>query len=303
MQRSFIDELKYQWQYGGMHIKLIGVNILVFLFIGTFSVFAKLSAINGASPTISLIEDLFTLHGTWEGFILRPWGLVTSIFAHFEFFHFLFNMIFLYFAGSMFMRYFNGKRLLYTYFMGGILGGLFQLIAYSIFPALQGIESYVVGASGSIMAIFVAVAFHRPQEKILFFGIVPVRLIFLALFFILVDFFRLGDNDNVAHFAHLGGAIFGIWSIQHLYSKNNIITLTERWIDRIKKPFQKGPKLKVKKGGYQTDARKMTDEEYNAIKKKKQEQVDRILDKISKSGYDSLTKQEKAILFDQSKNG
>lgn len=303
MQRSFTDEIKHQWQYGGTHIKLIGVNLVVFLLIGTFSVFAKLSATNGMPPSMYFINEIFTLHGNWEGFIRRPWGIITSIFAHFEFFHFLFNMVFLYFAGSMFMRYFTGKRLLYTYIIGGIVGGLFQIIAYSIFPALQGIQSYVVGASGSIMAIFVAVAFHRPQEKIMFFGIVPVRLIFLALFFILVDFFRLGDKDNVAHFAHLGGAIFGIWSIQNLYGKNNIINLSERIVERIKAPFKKGPKMKVKKGGYKTDARKMTDEEFNAIKKKKQEQVDLILDKISKSGYDSLTKQEKAILFDQSKNG
>ena len=303
MQRNFTDEIKHQWQYGGMHIKLIGVNVLVFLIIGTFSVFAKLSATNGISPGMHLIEDIFTLHGNWQGFIRRPWGIITSIFAHFEFFHFLFNMVFLYFAGSMFMRYFTGKRLLYTYIIGGIVGGLFQIIAYSIFPALQGIESYVVGASGSIMAIFVAVAFHRPQEKILFFGIVPIRLIFLALFFILVDFFRLGDHDNVAHFAHLGGALFGIWSIQNLYGKNNIINLSERLVVRVKAPFKSGPKMKVKKGGYKTEARKMTDEEFNETKKKKQELVDAILDKISKSGYDSLTKQEKAILFDQSKNG
>jgi DNA invertase Pin-like site-specific DNA recombinase len=79
--------------------------------------------------------------------------------------------------------------------------------------------------------------------------------------------------------------------------------LSEKLVERIKAPFKKGPTMKVKKGGYKTEARKMTDEEFNAAKKKKQEQVDLILDKISKSGYDSLTKQEKAILFDQSKNG
>lgn len=302
MQRSFLEEINYQWKYGGIHIRLIGINLMVFLLIGVISVIGKLYMVEGVSPLAHFIQDVFTLHGRWLEFLKRPWGLFTSIFAHFDLFHFLFNMIFLYFAGSMFIRFFNSSRLLHTYVLGGVLGGLFQMIAYSIFPALQGIPNYVVGASGSIMAIFVAVAFYRPNETVHFFGIIKVRLIFIALFFILVDFLRLGDNDNVAHFAHLGGAAFGILSVQSLHSKNNIVTISERLVAAIKKRFTRQPALKVKKGGA-SHSRKISDEEFNAQKKKKQEIVDKILDKISKSGYDSLTKEEKAVLFDQSKNG
>jgi membrane associated rhomboid family serine protease len=301
MQRSFLDEIKHQWRYGGIHIRLIGINLIVFLFIGVITVTGKLFMVEGLNPAAHLIQDIFTLHGKWQQFILRPWGLFTSIFAHFDLFHFLFNMLFLYFAGAMFLRYFNSSRLFHTYVLGGILGGLIQMAAYSIFPALQGIPNYVVGASGSIMAIFVAVAFYRPNETVYFFGIFRIRIIFIALFFILVDFLRLGDNDQVAHFAHIGGAIFGIWSVQKLHSKNNIVSVSQAFIERIRKMVEPKPKLKAFKGG--KPAQRMSDQEYNAQKKHKQEVIDKILDKISKSGYDSLTKEEKTILFDQSKNG
>jgi membrane associated rhomboid family serine protease len=302
MQRNFSDEIKYQWQYGGALIRLIGINLVVFLLIGIITVIGRLYLINGVNPVSHLIQDIFTLYGKWEGFIYRPWGLFTSIFAHFDIWHFLFNMIFLYFVGQLFLRHFSQSRMVVTYLAGGVLGGLVQMLAYSIFPALQGYPNFVVGASGSVMAIFMAVAFYRPQETVFLFGLIRLRIIYLALFFLLVDFMRLGEHDNVAHFAHLGGAGFGIWSIQQLHNKNNIVSLLEGWWSKVKGLFQPKPHLKVKKGG-KTNARKMSDYEFNEKKKREQEIVDRILDKISKSGYDSLTKEEKAILFDQSKNG
>jgi membrane associated rhomboid family serine protease len=302
MQRNFWDEIKFQWNHGGALIRLIGLNLIVFLVIGVISVIGRLYMVNGINPVSHLIQDIFTLYGKWEGFIYRPWGLFTSIFAHFDIWHFLFNMIFLYFVGQLFLRYFSQRRMVVTYLVGGVMGGLVQMLAYSFFPALQDYPNFVVGASGSIMAIFMAVAFHRPQETVFLFGLLRLRIIYLALFFLLIDFMRLGEHDQVAHFAHLGGAGFGIWSIQNLHSKNNVVTWFERLWDGLNKKFQRQPRLKVKKGG-KTDPRRMSDHEFNEKKKREQEIVDRILDKISKSGYDSLTKEEKAILFDQSKNG
>ena len=302
MQRSISDEIKYQWKYGGVHIKLIGINLAVFLFIGILIVFGRLIYGEANNLVIPIVNEIFTLNGNFTGFIKRPWGLFTSIFSHFDLFHFLFNMIFLYFASLMFLRYFSSSRLLYTYILGGLLGGIFQIVAYSVFPALQGISTYVVGASGSVMAIFMAVAFYRPMEEIFLFGILRVKLIILALVFILMDLFRLGTMDNVAHFAHLGGIVFGIWSIQKLNHPNNIITWAQRSIENIKRSFKNEPKMKVRKGGNKKPHTR-TDDEYKAYQKAKQDQIDAILDKISKSGYDSLTKKEKEILFDQSKNG
>lgn len=301
MQRSFIEELKYQWKYGGIHIKLIGINLAVFILIGTLVTIGRLFFGGANNPLHQFVDLVFTLNGNIQGFLIRPWGLITSIFAHFELFHFLFNMIFLYFVSMLFLRYFSSSRLLYTYIFGGILGGLFQIIAYSTFPALQGIDTYVVGASGSVMAIFIAVAFYRPMEEVRLFGVLPIKMIFLAGFFILMDLFRLGTMDNVAHFAHLGGIAFGAWSIRNLSSPNNIVTLLQRTVENIQRSFKGKKKLRVKKGGTANksyDTR--SDDDYKAYKQKKQAEIDAILDKISKSGYDSLTKKEKQILFDQS---
>lgn len=303
MQRSFQEEIKYQWNYGGMVIRLIGINLIVFLAIGVLMVFARLFS-GGAESTINtLVHNIFTLHGTVEGVLIRPWGLFTSIFAHFDLFHFLFNMIFLYFVSRLFLMYFSSSRLLYTYILGGVLGGIFQVIAYSVFPALQGIPNYVIGASGSIMAIFMAVAFYRPMQEVHLFGIVKLKIIYLAGLFILLDLLQLGVQDNVAHFAHLGGIAFGIWSIQGINTDKNIITLVQRYIENLANRFKGKPVLKSKKGGNKKPYNTASDEEYNAYKKAKQEEIDRILDKISKSGYDSLTKKEKQILFEQSSNG
>jgi hypothetical protein len=157
------------------------------------------------------------------------------------------------------------------------------------------------------MAIFAAMAFHRPRLQVNLFGIIPVPLIALAGFFILTDILSLGLNDGTAHFAHLGGVVIGMVSVQNLYNKNNIISiyssLMKRITDFLKNLFSSNSKLKVKKGGATRGPAFKTDEEYNFDKKKRQEKIDLILDKISKSGYDSLTKAEKEFLFDQSKNG
>lgn len=301
MDRSFTDEIKYQWKYGGMHIKLIGVNLAVFLIIGLSLAIGALSTKGPFNPVIPILNDIFTLQGSPKGFITHPWGIVTSIFAHFEIFHFFFNMLFLYFISKLFLMYFSNTRMLYTYILGGIFGGIFQILAYSVFPALQGTEVFVVGASGSVMAIFMAAAFHRPMAEVYLFGALKVKMIFLAGGFILLDLLRMGSMDNVAHFAHLGGIAFGILSIQKINSRNNIVNWTQRTVENIRKSFKGEPKMKVKKGGKKKNYNTRSDEDYNRHKKASQAQVDAILDKISKSGYDSLTKKEKQILFDQSK--
>ncbi|RYM33567.1 rhomboid family intramembrane serine protease [Brumimicrobium glaciale] len=306
MNRNFSDEIKYQWKHGGMQIKLIGVNLAVFVLINILLVFGSLMVSNGGSnPLESFVYNFFTLRGDFFGFLTHPWGIFTSIFAHFDFMHLAFNMLFLYFISKFFMMYFSNQRLLYTYILGGIMGGFFQIAAYSLFPALQGTQTFVVGASGSVNAIFMAAAFHRPMAIVHLFGRFKVKMIYLAGIFILMDLVQMGGADNVAHFAHLGGAAFGILSIRNINSKNNVVNFTRVTVENIKASFSGKPKMKAHKGGKSTTSsstktQKQTDSEYNLDKKKKQAEIDAILDKISKSGYDSLTKKEKQILFDQS---
>jgi membrane associated rhomboid family serine protease len=302
VERSFIEELKFKFKYGGMHIKLLFVNSIVFLVIGISEVFGRLIG-NEANFIIQhLARIIFTLKADFLGFIQQPWGLLTSIFAHFGFMHFLFNMIFLFFVGKMFEQIFGARRLLSTYLIGGFAGGVFEILAHHIFPAMSTQSSVIVGASGSIMAIFMALAFYRPNMTVMLFGVVPVRIIILGVLYLLYDVFNLGNNDGTAHFAHLGGAIIGIISIQNPFASTNFLfrfeTFLYKFSSSIQSVFKKksSANLKVKVGG-----RRKTDEEYVLEKKEKQAKIDKILDKIAKSGYESLSKAEKDFLFNESK--
>jgi len=302
-ERTFIDDLKYQYNYGGMTIRLLIINSALFLLIQILLVFAELIRGEVGALLYEFTHSVFSLKTTLGDFIFQPWGLFTSIFSHFTFLHFLMNMLFLYSAGRMFEQVFNGKRLLYTYLLGGVFGGLLELIAHALFPVLQGTSSVVVGASGSIMAIFAALAFYRPNLTVALFGIINVRLIVLAGIFILYDLISLGIPDGTAHFAHLGGAILGMISINGIYRSSNIVTATqsasERMISWLKGIFKPKSRMKVNLGG--RTGKFKSDEQYNTDAKERQARTDAILDKISKSGYESLTKAEKEFLFQQSK--
>jgi len=288
--RNFIEEIKYQLSHGTMTNKLIIYNVFV------FAIILLLNILNLTLNQISLPEYIFTLDTNLVGFIRKPWGIITSIFSHFEIWHLIFNMLFLYFSGQLFEQIFDKRRLWQTYVFGGISGGILEIAAHYLFPSFQNSDQVVVGASGSIMAIFTALAFHSPNIRVNLFGIFPVKIYLIAIFFLLNDLIGIADpSDNVAHFAHLGGAIFGLISIQSMHSSNNILSVLGNFFDRIKKMITSSKSTKSGKAKFKTD------EEYNLEKKRRQEKTDAILDKISKSGYESLTKEEKDFLFNQSK--
>lgn len=305
-ENNLFGEIKHLFRNGGMTIKLIFANLFVFLLISISEVIARLLGFGFGSPIAIFVHSVFTLQTDFMGFITHPWGLFTSIFAHYDFMHILWNMVFLYFSGKMFEQFFDQNRMLYTYILGGLFGGILEILAYSLFPTAAN-SGAVIGASGSVMAVLVALAFHRPKMNVALYGIINVPIILIAILFIVRDIFSLGTNDGVAHFAHLGGAIIGMVSIQNLYSSSNIITVASRLGARITNFFKvlfnptKTPKMKVNKG-QSTGRTFKSDEEFNLEKKRRQEKIDAILDKISKSGYESLTKEEKDFLFRQSNN-
>lgn len=294
--RNFIEEFKHQLQSGTMTNRLIIANVCVFLCI---LLLQKSFTLLQLDPFLAaeIIHRIFELNSSIEAFIRSPWGLFTSIFTHEQFGHLLFNMLFLYFSGTFFEQFFSRKKLLLTYIFGGIAGGLLEIIANNLFPALEGVNVVILGASGSIMAIFTALAFHQPNLQVQLFGIFPIRIYFLALFFLFKDLINIGTDDQIAHFAHLGGAIFGLISVRNVYSSKNILTQLEAFFSKFPKLFKSNSKKRPQ------NTRFKTDEEFNAEKRQKQEKMDQILDKISKSGYDSLSKAEKDFLFNQSKNG
>ena len=285
--RNFLSELKHELLKGKMTHRLIIINVAVFILI---QVWLAIGRLGGASDDI--IYHIFTLDPNFTRLLYHPWGILTSIFSHFDFIHLLFNMVFLYFAGKIYEDIFHSKRLLITYIIGGIFGGLAEIIIQSLFFPLKE-SALVVGASGSIMAIFVAVAFHSPNMKVQLFGRFSIRLYFVALFFLIQDIIGIGKNDGVAHFAHLGGAIFGVLSVQNSALLNRIETgFTSLFKGKFGTSKKQQPKSRFK-----------SNEDYNQERREQQIQTDKILDKISKGGYESLTKQEKDFLFKQSKNG
>jgi membrane associated rhomboid family serine protease len=292
--RTLSEELKFQFRNGGMHIRLIFINALVFIAMLILGLAWNASQ----SEWIDWVRvNLFTLQTDPKQLMFAPLGLITSIFTHFDFLHFLFNMLFLYFAGSLFKQFFSDRRMLHVYVVGGIVGGLCELIANQFL----GKGAIVLGASGSIMALFIAISAYRPNITISLFGIFPVKIYVLALIYVISDLAQTISHDGTAHFAHLGGALIGFLSVQNLHASSNIINWTESIHQRILGFFgnrkNRQPRMKAQKGGGRVVK---SDEEYNMDAKAKQERIDKILDKISKSGYESLTKAEKDFLFSQS---
>ena len=285
--RNFLSELKHELLKGKMNHRLLIINVAVFIFIQGWLAIGRL----GGVPD-DIIYHIFTLDPNFTRLLYHPWGILTSIFSHFDFIHLLFNMVFLYFAGKIYEDIFDSKRLLITYIIGGIFGGLAEIIIQSLFFPLKE-SALVVGASGSIMAIFVAVAFHSPNMKVQLFGRFSIRLYFVALFFLIQDIIGIGKDDGIAHFAHLGGAIFGVLSVQNSTLLNRI---GKGFTSLFKGKFGTSKKQQPK-------SRFKSNEDYNQERREQQIQTDKILDKISKGGYESLTKQEKDFLFKQSKNG
>lgn len=235
-------------------------------------------------------------------FIKQPWSLVTYMFLHAGLFHLLFNMLWLYSFGQLFLMFFSARHFRGLYFLGGFCGGLLYMLAYNVFPYFSSYlyGSYLLGASASVIAIVIATAIREPEFRVslLFFG--QVRLKYLALIMIITDLLFVTSNNAGGHIAHLGGALAGWWFAAGLRKGTDVTKWINQAIDwllggwKVKRAPKK-PKMKVHYGG------RANDYEYNARKKEQDEEVDRILDKLKKSGYESLTTKEKKRLFDASK--
>ncbi|MCB9222681.1 MAG: rhomboid family intramembrane serine protease [Crocinitomicaceae bacterium] len=298
-EKNVFQYLKEVYKSAGLVGKLITINLIVFLSIGIIGVAEFLFKSTGITEKVVLS---LAGPGNPEEILYKPWTLITQLFLHTSFFHFLFNMVMLFFAGRMFAQFFGEKRLLSTYLIGGIFGYLTHVICYYSIPAFQDLgENVVIGASGAIYALLAAIAFHRPNLSVYLFGLLKMPIIVLVLFMLLVDFLSLGKADGIAHLVHLGGGVFGALSIINVHSPGNFMNRFERFTSRIRLPKFSGkrkPKMKVYK---QKDVKQMDDDKYREVKKDHQERIDAILDKISKKGYEGLTKEEKEILFNESK--
>jgi membrane associated rhomboid family serine protease len=216
--------------------------------------------------------------------LVRPWTMITSIFLHVDFFHVFFNMIMLWFSGRIFLYFFSSKKIYTVYLWGGIIGNMLFILLYHLFPAFEFIKnsSVAIGASGGVLAVLIAVATKSPNYLLRLFIIGDIPLKWLALFFVIIDIISIPFGNSGGHFAHLGGALFGF-----------LYVYTPKWKQSLRIPT-------IKKTKHHQYARPKTDEQYNAERTAYRKKVDDILDKVAKSGYENLTKEEKDFLFQTS---
>lgn len=280
---NILDDLRLQYKTGGMTQKLIFWNIGFFLL--------SLVFFYSFSTGIFSFPSWIALSSNATTFIFNPWTLITFNFFHVGFLHLVFNLMVLHFSGRLFSTYFTDKQLLGVYVLGGIFSGITFVLTYFVF----GKSSLLLGASGAIMAILIATATYAPFMLLRMPLIGIVKLWHVAFVILLIDLIQLPLANTGGHLAHLGGAFFGFIYIKLLKKGTDITKTFSALLDafaNLFKPKKKTPFKKVH--------RNTTKNNVNSYQKEKditQRQIDEILDKISKSGYDSLTKEEKEFLF------
>lgn len=282
------QDIQYKMLRSGSKLNLlIGINIIVYLLI---NIPATVETLFFNSSVLALFTDEYLLLPAYLPKLLTHfWTPFTYMFMHAGIFHILFNMLWFYWFGQIFEEYLGKKRTLGLYIMGGLAGAFLFVLCYNTVPLYTQIHAAVgstlVGASASVMAIIVATATLLPDYTIPLILIGPVKLKWLALFFVIIDFLGITGLNAGGELSHLGGALIGFIYIKQLQNGNDMV-------GRMAAVFKPKPTMKI--------VSKNNSRSSNDLPR--QEEIDFILDKISKSGYDSLTRQEKEILFRASNN-
>ncbi len=267
--------------------KLIAFNVACFV----LPLFLKTFFFLFALPFDTFL-GLFELSSDWSVFIFRPWSLVTYSFLHSGLFHLFWNMYLLYFSSRLILNLFPVKTFFNIYFLGVILGGITFLLSFSLFPAFQNSTPVMVGASAGVMAVFIFMATYSPEYRVQLF-LFSVKLWYLGLAFVLIDIIQIPSGNAGGHLAHLGGALLGYYYAKKLAQGTDIGLPFERWVNRWVDLFRKKPTLRTVYRNTSNAAKKAVSKSQDDTEQK----IDAILDKISDSGYESLTKEEKDILF------
>ena len=283
-----IDEIKLQFGRATALFRLLSVNIGVFLIITLARTFLYL--FTGETADIEWLVGKLSLPARPDLIIYQPWSLLSYMFLHTDLLHILFNMLILYWTGRLFTEYLGNDKLWATYILGGLAGAVLYIIAFNFFPAFSVAKQYafLLGASAGVIAVLVAVATLLPDYIVHLLLIGPVRLKYVAIISILLYFISIPLGNAGGHIAHLGGALFGYLMVSRLRKGQDLT----KWLTG----FSKGRKAKMKVVSRQVQ-RGGTEDTYHDRVAASQEEVDRILDKINRSGFESLTKQEKEILY------
>lgn len=281
---SILDDLKFQYKTGGIAQKLIFLNVALYII--------ALPLFYSFSYKAFVYPSWLALSSSLDSFGLNPWTVFSYMFLHAGFLHLLFNMMVLHFAGRLFSTFFTDRQMLGLYILTGIFSGLVYVGVYSAL----GISTKLVGASGAIMGVLIATAVYAPYMELRLALIGRVKLWQVALVLLLFDLVQLPIENSGGHLAHLAGALFGfiyIKTLQRGFDLSKPISILQDFFEDLQKPKKKKPPFKAvhRNGNINTTTKTNFKKDIN------QKKIDDILDKISQSGYDSLTKEEKEFLF------
>lgn len=291
------QKLRYKYATSTIVEKLIGLNLLFFVLTFAFQTigFFFEAQSNYFVQWLIFPSDPFA-------YIVQPWSIVTYAFLHNGFIHLLFNMIVLYFSGRIFLEFYSAQRMINFYVLGAIFGALVFMLSFNLFPVFSQLgSSTLIGASAAVMAILIGVATKVPNYGVRLFLFGNVKLWHIAVVFVVLDFIRIPFGNPGGHLAHLGGAFIGYYYTKQLDKGNDFGNFVASTMNYFESLFSASARSKRNMKTVHKSANKKT-ATTNVSKTEKQKRVDQILDKISKSGYESLTKAEKDFLFDAGKD-
>ncbi len=293
---DILSDIKRTFKEGSALTRLIYVNLGVFLVVSVTGVILFLAG------NANFLAGWLSLPSVISEIAKRPWTPVTYMFLHTGFLHLLFNILGLYWFGKLFLYRLDNDKLVSVYLLGGLSGAVFYLLSYNYIPVFQSVNGLLMGASASVFAILVAIAYYTPDEEIRLSFIGSFQLKYIALFYVLLSVIQISTSNPGGNIAHLGGAFWGWFYIFQLRRGRDVGDGLVKLLNKMSAFFKPKSKMKIKfKHSADFNETPRDDYEYNKLKKAEQEEINRILEKIGKGGYDSLSKKEKELLFKQGK--
>ena len=299
---AFINDLKYRYKVATMPMKIIYINIVIFLLLRIAGIVCFFAGIHPSS-FLRFVE----LPSSFAMLASYPWTIITYMFAQYDILHILFNMLVLYWFGRLFLEAFTPKQFVALYIIGGIGGALLYMLSAMVLPVYQGISGSLIGASASVMAIVIAIAIKIPHYRVglLFFGMVSLK--WIAIAYVAIDFLSITGDNSGGHIAHLGGAACGALFTLLINRGTDITRPINRIIDVILSAFnsftyfftkaKSAKKKPAASASHHNSSSQNSSSSRTGMSKEDEAILDSILDKIKKSGYASLTEDEKRRLF------
>ena len=302
MFQSILDDIKREFSYGNMVTRLIIINCIVFVVLNLLWIVFRIGSGWGEIPFFDTLTEGLMISTDWKHNLTKPWVIITPMFMHLDFFHILWNMLLLYWFGRIAGDFLGNHRVLPIYILGGLAGSIAFFTLYNVLPALSGLETrYALGASAAVMAIIIAAAVTSPDYIMYLLFIGGVKLKYIAAVLVFLDLIGVANNSNTGgRIAHIGGALMGWFFVTQLRKGNDWSIPINNIVDRIANFFNgfKGSAkvVDINRASKNQSKKRKAKSTVSGGESSKQARVDKILDKIKESGYDSLTDEEKKFL-------